>query len=298
MLHAITTFYDSHRSPFRLDNFKKFRRFLRTPLTVVELASGGAPFQLSRGVDAENLIQIRGDCMWQKERCLNLALASLPSNCDAVLAIDADVWLDLDDSFLEDSLKNREISQPYYTVRYLKRNGNIDFVWEGAAAVRALEGSEGFLERSTTGGDLPVAHGIAWAFRRDFIEKRGFYDALVVGGGDLALSFAVLGHPDHVSKKLSLNPHREAHYLEWALNMKPAKDVGWMQTQARHLWHGNLSSRRHAERKEILANFNPHQDLITNCDGAWEWSPTADRTMIAQVNDYFVRRAAEEREST
>ena len=61
-----------------------------------------------------------------------------------------------------------------------------------------------------------------------------------------------------------------------------------------HQWHGNLPSRKHADRKKILENFDPNRDLHTNSDGAFEWSPRADRSMIAQVANYFEQRVKDE----
>ena len=89
-LWAITCLFNPAGFRIRTDNYRIFRQQLRLPLLTVELAFEGG-FELAEG-DADILVQRRGGArLWQKERLLNIALEHLPDDCDAVVAVDADV---------------------------------------------------------------------------------------------------------------------------------------------------------------------------------------------------------------
>ena len=83
MLWAITAYFNPAGFHNRLRNYRVFRENLGAPLVAVEFSHEGR-FELC-ATDADILLQIAGgDVMWQKERLLNLALASLPSDCTHV----------------------------------------------------------------------------------------------------------------------------------------------------------------------------------------------------------------------
>ena len=82
-LWAITCYFNSVGYRRRLENYHTFRQHLKVPLVTVELSFDNK-FQLASG-DADILVQVRSTAvLWQKERLLNLALKSLPSECEKV----------------------------------------------------------------------------------------------------------------------------------------------------------------------------------------------------------------------
>jgi hypothetical protein len=91
-LWAITSYFNPARYARRLF----FRARLNVPLVAVELAYG-PDFEL-QDADADILIRVQGGAvLWQKERLLNVALQSLPSNCSKVAWLDSDIFFDAPD---------------------------------------------------------------------------------------------------------------------------------------------------------------------------------------------------------
>jgi hypothetical protein len=121
-LWAITAYFNPARYQNRRKNYRLFHQRLAVPLAAVELSFDGQ-FELDPD-DAELLIQIDGgDVMWQKERLLNIALESLPRECEFV------VWLDCDIVFQRQDwpeqvcrqLERVPLLQPYSLVHHLPR---------------------------------------------------------------------------------------------------------------------------------------------------------------------------------
>src|SRR5262245_28782478 len=95
-LWAITSYFNPLHYRTRAENYRVFQQHLRVPLLTVEQGYDGR-FDLDRG-DATTLVQVPArDVMWQKERLLNLALESLPADCEIVVWLDADILFDRDD---------------------------------------------------------------------------------------------------------------------------------------------------------------------------------------------------------
>src|SRR6185436_14927451 len=120
---GITCLFNPAGFAVRPVNYRRFRKHFSLPLTTVELAFD-MPFVLD-ATDAEILIQIRnGDCMWQKERLLNIGLQALPRECDQVIWIDADMicsdatW----PSAISRALETHPILQPFSVVRQLAQD--------------------------------------------------------------------------------------------------------------------------------------------------------------------------------
>src|SRR5262249_5118183 len=79
----------------------------------------------------------------------------------------------------------------------------------GAAAREDLASAAARLARRTTAG-------LAWAARREVLDRHRFYDACILGSGDRAMVAAALGKFDGGARSLCMNAARRAHYLRWA----------------------------------------------------------------------------------
>ena len=89
-LWVITSFYNPAKYETRRDNFRTFRKYLNSPLMVVELARPGE-HHLTKD-DGDIVLRLVGeDRIWQKERLLNIGLAELPGHVEYVAWIDCDV---------------------------------------------------------------------------------------------------------------------------------------------------------------------------------------------------------------
>jgi len=102
-----------------------------------------------------NILQLRAsDIMWQKERLLNLAIATLPRACTKI------TWLERRAAALEDV----PVPQPFWTVVHLVP-GRIQFCGQRRESLATND----FERHGHT--------GFAWAGRREWMEDVGLYDA-------------------------------------------------------------------------------------------------------------------------
>jgi hypothetical protein len=237
--------------------------------------------------------------MWQKERLLNIGVRWVPSACSKI------AWLDCDVIFGSDEWVERAIRaldefsllHLYQERHNLPRDVKPDELsaWQipptaqsvvhkintGEATPEDLFLSNAPLERRTTAG-------LAWASRRDVLEKHGLYDACILGSGDRAILCAALGKFDYGIRATLMNSRRVEHYMKWA---QPFFDdvrgrVGSIQGRLFHLWHGEIKDRQYEERHRGLENFDPFTDISLDNNGCWRWS--SDKTELhALVRHYF-----------
>ena len=302
-LWAVTSYFNPVGWTRRRANYHRFRRSLTVPLVTVELSFGDT-FELDEG-DADILVRIRGrDVMWQKERLLNLAVAQVPRACDKIAWIDCDVvfaddvWparaaraLDeqaLVQLFTERCDLPRDVGPDHPGARDRRASAEsvVARILRGAAEPVDLYGADSPIERGSTAG-------LAWAARRDTLERHGLYDACIIGTGDRAILCAALGEFEHGMRSAAMHEPRRRHYLAWA---RPFHEsirgrVGNIDGRLYHLWHGDLRDRRYRLRHEQLAafDFDPVADLSLDENGAWRWN--SDKSdMHAFVRRYFAER--------
>lgn len=278
---AITCVFAPFDSPYLLKNFRKFRQTLGLPLLAVEVECRGRT--VLKDDDATKVVRVKGDCLWQKERGLNIALEHLPADCKYVVAVDSDVvWPAKGLGTISRDLCLHPVVQPFSTVHYLDATEGVVHAWPSIASKPMM------FEQ----GDQ-VAHGNVWAFRREVLEGfGGFYDRFIVGGGDLGLSAALFGRHETVPERHAMNPQRAAHYLQWAQGVYDAVrgQVSFVNTPLVHLWHGSEASRRYHERKKLLAEFAP-ADVEHDGTEALCWRSDASATLRRWVAAYFRVRA-------
>lgn len=299
------TFDDPPGKKRRLETYRTFREQLQVPLVAVELSQDGA-FDLGHD-DAEKLIQIRGGAvLWQKERLLNVAIESLPPECEAVAWIDCDVvmfnphWPEA----LCEALTQYDLVQPFRRLRYLERDENPgdptteDSWFRDSIAFRLREGSvpsSTFAGRKA-GGDLSryrVAQGNVWAARRELLDRHGLYDAFIMGGADKGILAAAYGHHESVGRAFQMSKRQVEHLTDWAVPFFQDIEcrVGSIAGDAYHLWHGDMEFRGYSTRFEGFERFqfDPAVHLRKNADGIWEWGE--DHPELAQwAKDYFEGR--------
>jgi hypothetical protein len=302
-LWAVTSYYNPVPYRRRLENYRVFRQQLGLPLLTVELVFGVEP-DLGPG-DADILVQIRGgDVMWQKERLLNLAIATLPAGCDRVAWIDCDVifedrdWIERLDTRLDECL----LVQAFSNTRHLGREWRpgmpaergTDF-WRSSvfAAIAGGQSLQESLDQPVGDRRRSLSTGFAWAARRELVERHGLYDAAIVGGGDRLLASAAFAHVDAAMERNRMSERWRRHFLAWAEPWAKAVvgRTGVLDTRIANLWHGDLIHRRTAERHIRLAGFgfDPERDIAIGDTGAWRWASDKP-AMHAFLRDYFVDR--------
>jgi hypothetical protein len=301
-LWGITCYFNPVGYKRRLQNYLLFRRHLAIPLITVELAYRD-DFALPSDA-ADVLIRLRSsDVLWQKERLLNLALAALPDRCDAVAWLDCDVVFGDDDwaARAAQALQRFPLIQPFQTVREPAAD-----CWDKSsrAPTHARAGhsltyllSQGLVTPDLLRNAMRVTHrsnsGLAWAARRELIDRDGFYDSCILGSGNRAMLCGALGTPADAIQYLQMTPSWAEHYHAWAekLFRSVGANVGYITGELVHLWHGDLLDRRYEERhREFRAfNFDPATDIALDANGCWRWNSQKPE-MHTYVARYFQGR--------
>jgi hypothetical protein len=206
----------------RLANYHLFSESLRRSglhLLTMECAFGEDDFELPASA---HTVRVRSrDVLWQRERLLNLALDHMPAGVDKIAWVDADMLFSNPDWAVETSalLDRYPAVQPFEQVIRLSR-GSLAGTLEGTRY-----GSFGYLLHHVDPAIPPhmtFPHGVpgfAWAYRRELIERHGFYD--VYGDrGDHLMAHAMTGDFESpcLLRVFNLTPVEawEGDFLAWA----------------------------------------------------------------------------------
>lgn len=300
---AITSYYNPMCYEARRANYKIFHEHLDVPLLTVEQGHDGC-YQLDDS-DATKLIQVStGDVLWQKERLLNLALEALPSDCSKVAWLDCDIIFERKDwqELAIAALSRARLVQLFDYAYYLNRNLDLN---------RPL-GEQYFIKRQSRASKMgcikdhrlipkdpkiiaqglssDLSSGHAWIMDREVLEKFGFYEASIYGGGDFKFVSAASGNWDAVRESHLLNDREFDYYRNWSLKM-------FSEVKGRvcasgggifHLWHGELADRKYLQRHEISRtyDYDPSTDIAVDEQGCLRWN--SDKPALhAAVHDYF-----------
>jgi hypothetical protein len=297
-LQLITAYFNplGYRSKRR--NYEIFKEALvrsGLPLLTIECAIGNAPLTLPRSADVVH-VHAR-DFMWQKERLLNLVIAQLPRQCTKVAWLDSDVLFE----------------NPRWAVEASKALDHCVLVQPFATAIRLPQGSDRYSGVGRVRGSFAAVFtespqharrgdrrrhgetGMAWAARRELLDRCQLYDTCIIGGGDHVMAHAMSGTCESpcIDRLVGTDTAHRAHFARWAETYwgTVQGSIGWVPGAALHLWHGERSNRRYSLRHRELERFafDPHTDLRIGNTGCWEWA--SDKTaMQRRVIDYFVNR--------
>lgn len=303
VMWAITTYFNPYGFQTRKANYKEFRQGLLAegiPLLAVELKFPGGDFLLEEGMDAERLVQRSAvDVMWHKESLLNIALKELPEDCDKVVWLDADILFE--EGWSEKTAQALEtycLVQPFsHLIRLPQSNSLVseDSIEKGFGEGKAFHsfgyGINTYGTKALGNFELHGAAGIM-AARREILDTCGFYDASIVGSGDLLTTQAAMNSTASVIFKW-MSPAHLAHYLLWATRFYECVQgsVGYVKGTVTHLWHGSEDDKKKAERHSILTScsYDPEQDIKKNPQGIWCWSSKKFH-LHRQVENYLGER--------
>ncbi len=297
-LCVLTSYFNPDRYRTKRENYDRFRAPLVAAgvrLVTVECAFEGRPFELPPGPD---VFRVHGrDVMWQKERLLNVALATLPASCTKVAWLDGDLLFSRSDWAAETArlLDRYPVVQPFDAAVRLPRGRDADDgtgdAYPGFAAVLARHP-----QRLLRGDFATHGHtGFAWAARREVFDGVGLYDACIAGSGDHMMAHAFAGDWTSacVRRILGDGDKHRAHFAAWCRTVYPRvrAAVGFVPGAVLHLWHGETADRRYVDRNRELAgfDFDPPADLRVGPTGCWEWA--SDKPALHRwARDYFGRR--------
>jgi hypothetical protein len=301
---AITTCFNPAGYRNKYDHLCRFSARVRSQglkLLVVELALRGQPFTVSEH-DVDRVIRLSCDTvLWHKERLLNIAVSALPRDCDKVAWLDADILFENPNWVSETAelLQQYVIVQPFQHYYLLSRDKlGVPSQTDGLEELPSLAFARLRKDRSYEARALP---GGAWAARRSVIEKHGFYDRFILGGGDAAMAWAMYGlgkeWPGAWAWFHVVLPGKLMQDLEsWSDSFYGDVQGSVYFTPGRvfHLWHGDRKQRRYVLRFLSLrkADFNPATDIALDENQCWRWN--SDKPELhREVEEYFRARREE-----
>ncbi len=303
---GVTNFFNPASYENKYKNYRLFRDNSKRQglnLITVELAFDNAPFILKKDVDAEILIQVRGEkeknLMWQGERLFNLGLGYLPQNCDKACWIDCDIVFKNDSWIKETSilLERYVVVQPFEQGVRLPRGvynlsekefeqfpvGNEENQRCPSYVYKTVNGLKGF-----------DATGFVWAARRSFICKHLLYEHMLFGGGDSIMARSFMSDKiTEVPIRLFSTEAMRADQDLYALGVyKEAQgSVYYAKGSLLHLWHGDEAAKLKFFRHKILQffNFSPSNDIRIGSNGLLEWSCDKPEFHQAVAEYYQIR---------
>jgi hypothetical protein len=309
-LWGVSTFFNPADYANKRSHFIAFANRVRRQglkLLAMEVAFGGKAPSLPEGV-ADAHILIRADTvLWQKERLLNMALELLPGTCGQIAWLDGDIMFARADwvAAARSALRQHPVIQLFETAWFLPPPASIAPVsaqaaeWVSDAHRHCMLGvakafHDGEFEPILKGWRQP---GLAWAATRDFLENVGFYDKLILGGGDTATVMALLGMHEHEyilgTFENWWSPALYRDVMHWAshVNRLIAGNVGYIPGIVYHMWHGNRANRSYGGRQLILRenDFDPSTDISKGPNGCWTWVTDKPR-LHESVARYFDER--------
>ena len=225
-----------------------------------------------------------------KENLYNIAAKKLDYN--KFIFLDGDIIFDMPNWFDETSnlLDTNDIIQPFEYCYWMNSICE-GFLKIGVSCAKALAHNK----ISTIGVYHP---GFCWAMTRNFFEKTdGFFDEHLIGGGDTALLYSLIGagklqeyyHKNMINKNnLFMYTYSFIDYLKKVSDENPK--VSYLKNNnAYHLYHGDLAKRKYSERYSMLPKLdNPKiYPVKKNSDGLIEWT---DNRFAAILKEYFLGR--------
>lgn len=297
---GITAFFNPTGSRTRIENLRRFVEGVRAQglkLMIVEMGFGNDhPEQSKVTALGDHLLYLQGGALcWQKERMLGIGLNELPLDCDKVGWIDGDI-LFLNDGWLQDA---ENALDAYPLIQLFDRVVSDGESEPGMVAHRHMTQEAPQRAVRTIGNGIKDAcygrSGYAWAARREVLDKSGFYDRCIVGGGDAVMGYAAYNRiwPTLEQAKEVFTSDHFADVSAWVEQFHGAVqgNVGFIPGTIVHLDHGSKEGRGYQSRTEILKThkFTP-SDLKRSENGPWEWA-TPKHGMHAAIENYFERRA-------
>ena len=232
-------------------------QFKNVKLYTIELDIGNRGFHVTQA-DNPCHIQMHADKpLWYKENLLNIAIKSLPVGAKKVAWIDSDVQWD-SETWVEDTLEtlNRvPICQMFETWQNLDSDDKPLFPPARGFAQRWVKQTQKEKDRGFT--------GLAWAARRDTLEKLGgLIDFGILGSGDYYMAHALIGLTGaHLGNDIKDDPDGSQQYWtsnaalkEWIIKaeLHVQRNIGYVEGNVRHFHHGNKKNRGYDWRWKIL----------------------------------------------
>jgi hypothetical protein len=214
--------------------------------------------------------------MFHKERLCRLLEKRVPRHFTKLAFLDADVIFDHTGWYDETSalLDTHDVVQPFEKAHWM------DLSYTEIELTR-----ETVLKMNGPVWDFKYHPGFAWAFRREWYRRYGFFDWAVSGSGD-TLSTSQWMSKTFPRNFKSLPAALRYVYKEYAQH--PVPRITYRPGDIYHLYHGSRKNRQYSERHQLLEVSQHIEQMIEiNKDGVYEW---VDPKWNGVFLDYFKNR--------
>lgn len=301
MLQVVCCHFNPVGYQLPVENLVRFRDSLGLSITMVEASFDGTfHCEPDIAIEAEPAKHL----LWQKERLLNIGLASLPTTANKVAWIDADVLFENPNwaTTAEQMLDDFPVVQLFESVAMLDRDGNVETQHFGKVAGDQRPDA-GTVRRL-------LKTGFAWAARREAIgldamsdaaaspvqRRGGLFDLDIIGGGDSSMVSGWLGRRNDWLLR-HMNRQFRIAYKPWAADAwdRVRGRLACVPGRIRHLYHGSRRNRQYGPRIRHLTagQYDPLTDIRRDANGLWCWA--SDKPdMHRGVARYFYDRCEDE----
>jgi hypothetical protein len=294
---GLTTFFNPNNYNNKINNYNIFRENIikqGIKLITVECAFKDKPFQLT-AKDADILIQVRSNSiLWHKENLLNIAFSNLPVDCDKIAWMDCDIiflnknWVKETASLLEKYVIVKPFKQ---AIRISEEDSNKIIKTRKIEVIKKINNfHNNDLDFRTNDDFINYISVFSWAARRSIFDEIGFYDKMVVGGGDSIMTTAFMGQKI-IIQDLPMELEKDIKVWSTILYSRVKGSIFFLNGKVIHMFHGSLKNRKYDSRYNILKknDFDPIKDVGLNKDGCLEWiSPKKE--LHKYLHNYFYRR--------
>jgi hypothetical protein len=293
-LYVIAVIFNPNRYASRYKLYHAFEKHCidsgAIPYTV-EIALRDRHHEITKP-DNPHHIQLRTESeLWYKENGGNIGLRHLPADWEYIAFVDADFAFSRPDWAFETvhMLQHYDVVQMFTTLTYL------DHLY------RPVNQMNGFVWQHLHQDTVPKCYGHrgavggAWAYRRSALDKLGgLLDTCILGSGDWHMAFALALRDDvHPEMKFEKIPQYVKAIRDWGERAKLIRgNIGFVDTNATHFWHGPLKNRGYDTRWRILTenDFDPYRDLSRDWQGLINL--TKDKPLMRdQIRAYFRKRS-------
>lgn len=267
MINFICCYFNFVNCPTIKNNYIKFRKSFPYKITTVELALENQDFFIDDSIKIKaNLNNV----LWQKERCLNIAIDTLPDHTKYIAWIDTDIVFH-NPQFLQDTL---DALEKFPVVQMFEKC--MEFPTTNSMHNNISIGKK-------IADNLDIKHpaiGFCWAFHKDILINNKLYDFDPVGNSDVLQLLVWLGLWNHKSI-IDLNYQYRKEFLLWAWDSyeKVQANIGYVPGIVEHLYHGHINNRKYLSRNRLLTknNFIPSKHL------------TIDKNLLYAIDNLSLR---------
>lgn len=235
---------------------------------------------------ATNHLQLRASCpeIWNRDCAFNLLLKRLPSSAEYVAYTDSDIMF-CNPNWVNETI---DLLQKYPAIQMWSHTRDLDaeYMPDQDETVYKSWAYDYVHNLPTFKPDKFT--GMAWAFRREVLEKVPMIDWIISGQSDTEFCLAAIG-----MSRLGSTAAYDRRYLHWADKVYDVVNgkVNYVPGLLIHHFHGPRNKRGYEAIRNILVNsrFDPDRDIEYDDNGLYRF--TGVNTILEKaMHDWYYNR--------